>query len=44
MIQADPQHLWVTFLGHKLMSSQWGYGCDLYVRDSSASAEPARQP
>lgn len=44
MIQADPQHLWVTFLGHKLMSSQWGYGCDLYVRDSSASAESPRQP
>jgi len=32
MIQADPDHMWVTLFGHRMMRAQWGYGCDLYVR------------
>jgi hypothetical protein len=41
MVQADPQHMWVTLLGHKVMRAQWGYGCDLYLRNSPA--QPALQ-
>jgi hypothetical protein len=35
LIQSAPQHLWVTLFGHKVMRGQWGYGCDLYVRNSA---------
>jgi hypothetical protein len=35
MIQAVPQHLWITILGHRVMRGQWGYGCDLYVRNGA---------
>jgi hypothetical protein len=44
MIQADPQHMWVTIGRHRIMSAQWGYGCDLYVRNSAAAGEKARVP
>jgi hypothetical protein len=33
MIQPSPQHLWISFFGHRVMRSQWGYGCDLYLRN-----------
>jgi hypothetical protein len=36
LIQADPQHLWITLFGHRVMRAQWGYGCDLYVRKSAS--------
>jgi hypothetical protein len=32
LIQRAPQHLWITLFGHRVMRSQWGYGCDLYLR------------
>lgn len=34
LVQRTPTHLWITLLGHKVMKQQWGYGCDLYVRNS----------
>jgi hypothetical protein len=34
LIQPAPQHLWVTILGHRVMRAQWGYGCDLYLRNN----------
>lgn len=37
LIQAAPQHLWITLFGHRVMRRQWGYGCDLYVRNSPPS-------
>jgi hypothetical protein len=33
LIQPAPQHLWITILGRRVMHSQWGYGCDLYLRN-----------
>ena len=36
LIQAAPQHMWVTLLRHRAMRGQWGYGCDLYVRKNGA--------
>ena len=33
LIQADPQHMWITIFGHRVMRKQWGYGCDLYLRN-----------
>lgn len=35
LIEAAPEHMWFTVLGRRAMRSQWGYGCDLYVRDRS---------
>ncbi len=35
LIQSAPQHLWITLFGHKVMRGQWGYGCDLYLRNSA---------
>jgi hypothetical protein len=32
LIERAPSHLWVTAFGHRIMSRQWGYGCDLYLR------------
>ncbi len=37
LVQPDPQHLWVTLFGHGVMRAQWGFGCDLYVRNESPS-------
>jgi hypothetical protein len=37
LIQADPAHLWLTLFGRRLMRAQWGYGCDLYVRNTKVS-------
>jgi hypothetical protein len=34
LIQPAPQHLWITFFGHRVMHGEWGYGCDLYLRNS----------
>ena len=31
VIQPAPAHLWITIFGHRVMSGQWGYGCDLYL-------------
>jgi hypothetical protein len=33
LIQRAPRHLWITLFGHRIMQKQWGYGCDLYVRN-----------
>jgi hypothetical protein len=33
LIQAAPEHLWITLFGHRIMRKQWGYGCDLYLRN-----------
>jgi hypothetical protein len=41
LIQRDPQHAWITLLGHRLMRAQWGYGCDLYVRNTPQPANAA---
>lgn len=38
LIQADPLHMWITLLGRRVMRAQWGYGCDLYVRNSDSSS------
>ncbi len=32
LIEAAPEHLWITVLGRRVMRAQWGYGCDLYTR------------
>lgn len=37
LMQSAPQHLWITLFGHKVMRGQWGYGCDLYVRNQAPS-------
>jgi hypothetical protein len=37
LVQADPKHMWMTLFGRRVMRAQWGYGCDLYVRNSAAS-------
>jgi hypothetical protein len=34
LIQPAPEHLWITLFGRKVMRAQWGYGCDLYLRNS----------
>jgi hypothetical protein len=39
LVQADPQHLWITLFGHRVTRAQWGYGCDLYVRNSASSED-----
>jgi hypothetical protein len=39
LIEPAPQHLWVTLFGHRIMHAQWGFGCDLYVRNSAAAAK-----
>jgi len=41
LIQADPEHLWISLFGHRVMRAQWGYGCDLYVRNSGSSSGDA---
>ncbi len=38
LIQADPQHMWITLFGRRVMRAQWGYGCDLYVRNSASAS------
>ena len=38
LIEADPVHMWITLFGRRVMRAQWGYGCDLYVRNSAASS------
>lgn len=38
LLQPDPEHTWVTLFGHRLMRAQWGYGCDLYLRDAAPAA------
>jgi hypothetical protein len=40
LIDRAPRHLWITAFGHRVMKRQWGYGCDLYVRNSVASGLP----
>jgi hypothetical protein len=42
LIQTAPQHLWITLFGRRLMRSQRGYGCDLYLRNGLGS--PAGLP
>jgi hypothetical protein len=37
LIQGDPRHLWITLFGRRVMRAQWGYGCDLYLRDGETS-------
>jgi len=37
LIQPDPAHLWITLFGRKVMRAQWGFGCDLYVRNNLAA-------
>jgi hypothetical protein len=37
LVQGDPKHMWMTLLGHRVMRAQWGYGCDLYVRNGAAT-------
>jgi hypothetical protein len=32
LIQPAPQHLQIALFGHRIMKSQWGDGCDLYLR------------
>jgi len=44
MIQADPQHLWITLFGHRMMRAQWGFGCDLYVRNDGSESGDRRLP
>jgi hypothetical protein len=39
LIERAPRHMWVTLLGHKAMRGQWGYGCDLYLRNSAAAGK-----
>jgi hypothetical protein len=39
LIESAPRHMWVTLLGHKAMRGQWGYGCDLYLRNSTAAGK-----
>ena len=39
LIQPDPEHMWVTLFGHRAMRGQWGYGCDLYLRNSAAAGK-----
>jgi hypothetical protein len=39
LIQPDPQHMWITLMGKRLMRAQWGYGCDLYVRNGASPEE-----
>lgn len=39
LIEPAPRRLWVTLLGHRIMHAQWGFGCDLYVRNSAAIAK-----
>jgi hypothetical protein len=41
MIQSDPQHAWITLFGRRVMRAQWGFGCDLYVRNGIAAAGDA---
>jgi hypothetical protein len=36
MIQATPQRFWMTLFGHRINNLQWGYGCDLYIRNDTA--------
>jgi hypothetical protein len=38
LIEPAPQHLWITVFGHKVMRGEWGYGCDLYVRNNAPPA------
>ncbi len=42
LIQPAPQHLWITLFGHRVMRGQWGYGCDLYVRNSAPPSTSSR--
>jgi len=44
LIQRAPQHLWITLFGQRIMSGQWGYGCDLYVRDGGPDVRVANVP
>lgn len=39
LVQPDPQHMWITLMGKRLMRAQWGYGCDLYIRNATAPEE-----
>jgi hypothetical protein len=39
LIEPAPQHLWLTLFGHRIMHAQWGFGCDLYVRNNAAAAK-----
>ncbi|MGB6686357.1 MAG: hypothetical protein WBE76_00780 [Terracidiphilus sp.] len=39
LIEPAPRHLWVTLFGHRIMHAQWGFGCDLYVRNNAANAK-----
>jgi len=34
LIQPAPEHLWITFFGHRISNTQRGYGCDLYVKNA----------
>ena len=31
LIEPAPQHSWITMFGKRVMRTQWGYGCDLYL-------------
>jgi len=37
LIQPAPEHLWMTLFGRRVTTSQWGYSCDLYVRNSMSA-------
>lgn len=39
LVEPAPRHLWVTVFGRRIMHAQWGYGCDLYVRNNAAAAK-----
>jgi hypothetical protein len=42
LIEPAPQHLTITLFGHQVMRAQWGFGCDLYVRDSASQGQATR--
>ena len=42
LIQPAPAHLAITLFGHRVMRGQWGYGCDLYVRNRAP--QPSTPP
>jgi len=37
LIQPAPDHMWITLFGHRVSNTQWGFGCDLYLRNEPAS-------
>jgi hypothetical protein len=39
LAEAVPEHVYATILGHRLTNREWGFGCDIYLRNMPAPDE-----